>query len=80
MTSSSLESTAARSSDGHTTFAFGAFVLVLVSMAATYATVVATTRPMGLLSTATMVFLFVTSWVVLWLTVELAWMRTHAGH
>lgn len=66
-----------RSSDGHLALAFTSFVFVLVSMTATYATVVATTRPMGLLSSFMMVFLFVTSWVVLWLAVELAWMRTH---
>lgn len=57
---------------GHRSVALATFVLVLASMALTYATVVATTRPMGLLSTTAMVFLFAASWAALWFLAELA--------
>jgi hypothetical protein len=59
--------------NGHVTVAAATFAFVLLSMALTYATVVATTRPMGLLSTTAMVFLFAASWAALWLLVELVW-------
>jgi hypothetical protein len=58
---------------GHVTVAVATFAFVLLSMGLTYATVVATTRPMGLLSTTAMVFLFAASWAALWLLVELVW-------
>jgi hypothetical protein len=58
---------------GHRSVAAATFAFVLLSMALTYATVVATTRPMGLLSTTAMVFLFAASWAALWFVVELVW-------
>jgi hypothetical protein len=59
---------------GHVSVAVVTFAFVLASMGLTYATVVATTRPMGLLSTTAMVFLFAASWAVLWFLVEFVWM------
>jgi hypothetical protein len=56
---------------GHRSVALATFLFVLLSMALTYTVVVATTRPMGLLSTTAMVFLFAASLAVLWFVVEL---------
>lgn len=58
---------------GHLTVAVATFAFVMLSMALTYATVVATTRPMGVLSTTAMLFLFAASWAALWFLVELVW-------
>ena len=63
---------------GHVTVAVATFAFVLLSMGLTYATVTATTRPLGLLSSTAMVFLFAASWAALWFVVELVWSTRQA--
>jgi hypothetical protein len=58
---------------GHVGLAVLTLGFVLVSMAATYGTVVAVTEALGLLSTVAMVSLCTVSWVLAWLAAEKTW-------